>query len=433
MTTFFFGQRTWPFLLAGLLFFGGCRPKLDDTVPFPRPLGELNTAGARQLPGQTRTATEGVYTATDGADAFGREIAAKWSHLVRAPGDTTRYLSLFCEPEAAFFVLEGRQFGDSLVFEGVWRRLVNTQTGTVRLVILKNEGATALLAAGCCQVPKKRTITFRGSYTNGQQPRANPLTLTFERPLNPRPFQILAHRCGGRTSDLLPASENSVEMIRLAQRLGATGVEVDMRQTKDGIPVIYHDNQLNLRLTQKSGLIGPLENYTYGQLSSFVRLINGEQIPTLEQALETILTETTLETVWLDTKDIQDMALIRQIQQKYLAKAAARGRRLNIYFGLPSAAALAQFEALPNHQTVPSLCELDTADARRINARIWAPRWTLGNPVAETKAMQAQGRQVYIWTLDVPEFVRQFISTNTLDGILTNYAPVVAYYHYVQL
>ncbi|MEZ0607433.1 glycerophosphodiester phosphodiesterase [Fibrella sp. WM1] len=417
-------------LLAHLI---GCRPGLNDTVPFPKQLGEgLNTEGAKLLYTQTRKACEGVYTIADGSDAFGEELAAKWSHTVKAPGDTTHYMTLFCEPQAAFFILEGRQVGDSLVFEGFWRRLVNSETGTARFVVQKANGGSVLLDPTCCQTIPPGQVVFRGFYGFGEEPRRFPMSFASNRPLNPQPFQILAHRGGGRTSDLLPASENSAEIIRLAPRLGATGVEIDIRQTKDGVPILYHDNQLNLRLTQKNGLIGPIEEYTYKQLSSFVRLINGEKIPTLEEALTAVVYDTPLETVWLDTKDVRDMELVRQIQQTYQQRANALGRRLTIYIGLPSEETVAQFEQLPNHQQTVSLCELDTSIAKRINAKVWAPRWTLGNPIAETRAMQAQGRRVFIWTLDVPSFIEQFINDNTLDGILTNYAPVVAYYHYVK-
>lgn len=420
-------------LLGLLAYLIGCRPGLSEMVPFPVQLGEgLNTEGAKLLYRQTRKACEGVYTIADGSDAFGEELAAKWSYTVKGAGDTTHYMTLFCEPQAAFFILEGRQVGDSLVFEGFWRRLVNSETGTARFLVRKANGGSVLLNPDCCQSLSAGQVIFQGEYGLGQEERRFPMSFVLNRPLNDKPFQILAHRGGGRTSDLLPASENSVEIIRLSPRLGATGIEIDIRQTKDGVPILYHDNQLNLRLTQKNGLIGPIEDYTYRQLSSFVRLINGEKIPTLEEALTAVVNDTPLETVWLDTKDVRDMEMVRTIQQTYQQRAAALGRRLTIYIGLPSEETVAQFERLPNHQQTVSLCELDTSVAKRINAKVWAPRWTLGNPIAETQAMQAQGRRVFIWTLDVPSFIEQFINDNTLDGILTNYAPVVAYYHYVK-
>ncbi len=75
-------------------------------------------------------------------------------------------------------------------------------------------------------------------------------------------------------------------MIKKTPEFGSTGIEIDVRLTKDGVPVLYHDNTLNLRETQKSGLTGPIENYTYDQLSTFVRLVHGEKIPTLREALD---------------------------------------------------------------------------------------------------------------------------------------------------
>ncbi len=411
----------------------GCRTKYDTSVVIPQRLEQgLDMPGAKLLGSQTRKACEGVYAVSDGSAIFGSEIAAKWSYVVKNGTDTTYHLSLFCAPQATYFVLEGRQVADSLLFIGYWRRLVNADVGTARFVVQRSGGASALLAPNCCQALKPGEVVFKGRYGVAEEEQKYPLTLSFDRKLNPKPFQILAHRSGGRTSDLLPASENSVEIIRLAPSLGATGVEFDIRQTKDGVPILYHDDQLNLRLTQKSGLIGPVENYTYKQLSALVRLVNGEQIPTLEQALTAVIDDTPLETVWMDSKLIRDMPLIRAIHKKYLQKAAAQGRKVNIYIGLPTETTLNQFEALEDHLQAPSLCELDTSIAKRINAKVWAPRFTLGNPVEEARAMQAVGLKVFVWTLDVPDYIRQFIEVGALDGILTNYSAVVAHYHYVQ-
>ncbi|MBO0935692.1 glycerophosphodiester phosphodiesterase [Fibrella sp. HMF5335] len=434
MNVSFFRSLTL-FLLAGFVAYlgGGCRTKFDTAVVIPQNLkAGLDLPGAKLLFAQTRKACEGVYAVSDGSDVFGAEIAAKWSYTVKNKVDTTYHFSLFCEPQATYFVLEGRQVADSIIFLGYWRRLVNADVGTARFVVRRNGGARVLLAPDCCQALKPGDVVFKGMYGNGEENQKYPLTLSFNRPLNPKPFQIIAHRSGGRTSDLLPASENSVEIIRLAPELGATGVEFDIRQTKDGVPILYHDDQLNLRLTQKSGLIGPVENYTYKQLTSLVRLVNGEQIPTLEEALTAVIDDTPLQTVWMDSKLIRDMPLIREIHKKYIAKAAAQGRKVNIYIGLPTETTLNQFEALDDHLSAPSLCELDTSIARRINAKVWAPRFTLGNPVESAKVMQAAGLKVFVWTLDVPDFVRQFIDGGALDGILTNYSAIVAYYHYVQ-
>jgi glycerophosphoryl diester phosphodiesterase len=216
----------------------------------------------------------------------------------------------------------------------------------------------------------------------------------------------------------------------MASRFGATGIEIDVRYTKDGVPILYHDNSLNLRLIQKNGLDGDIEKYTYQQLQTFVRLINGERIPTLEEVLETVINNTTLSFVWLDTKYTGPMDKVQAIQQKFLQRAVQAGRQLQIVIGLPTQKAVDAYQALPNKNNTPVLCELDTAITRSLGARIWAPRWTLGPQTDEVLAMQAQGRTVYVWTLDEPKFIEQFISEGRFEGILSNYSPVVAYYHY---
>jgi glycerophosphoryl diester phosphodiesterase len=371
---------------------------------------------------------EGVYAVSDGSTRFGNQVALKWTYLLNGT-DTTHYLSIFSGVDATFFNLEGQPVGDSLVVAGYWRKLVNTETGLARFTLRTKRKGQLIPFKG--SLTDNDTLVLDGSFGDQTSPPSQKLTLTYQRPLNKKPFSIMAHRSGGRTSDLLPASENTIEIIKLASRLGATGIELDVRYTKDGVPVLYHDNTLNLRLIQKNGLEGPHESYTYQQLQTFVRLINGEKIPTLEEALETVINNTSLEFVWLDTKYIGPMDKVQAIQQKYRQRALALGRNIRIIIGLPSQEAVASYQALTNKENTPILCELDTAITRSLGARIWAPRWTLGPQTDEVEAMQAEGRTVFVWTLDEPKFIEEFINQGRFNGILSNYSPVVAYYHYV--
>ena len=185
-------------------------------------------------------------------------------------------------------------------------------------------------------------------------------------------------------------------------------------------------------IIQESGLVGPIEEYTYDQLQAVVRLIHGERIPTLQQALDAVVYRTSLRVVWLDSKPSISLKLLQQIQSEYLAKAAAIGRRLEIYIGLPSQEKVDEFLALPNHAQTPSLCELSPDIARQVNARVWAPRWTLGTQNDLVAQVQSEGRLAFVWTLDVPDYVAEFISTGRFDAILSNYPSIVAYYNYVR-
>lgn len=409
----------------GLLALSGCRYTYEAPVPY----NFADEPGSGSFTAPIRQAMEGVYTVSGGAESFGPQAVLKWTYIHNG-ADTTHYLSVFTGTDATYFNLEIDPKADSLVLSGYWRKLVNTEIGLVRLLVQTTHNGKLQAYRG--RLTAGDTLVLTGLYGSKQEALNKPLKLTYKRPLNKRPFAILAHRSGGRTSDLLPASENSVEIIKLASRLGATGIEIDVRYTKDGVPILYHDNTLNLRLIEKNGLTGPIEQYTYQQLSTFVRLINGEKIPTLEEALEIVINQTSLTFVWLDTKYIGPMDKVQAIQQKYRQKAMQAGRNLQIVIGLPTTDALASYKALPNKENTPILCELDTAITRNLDARIWAPRWTLGPQTAEVEAMKAEGRTVFVWTLDEPKFIEEFVNQSKFDGILSNYSPVVAYYHYTE-
>ena len=417
-------QQTYLLIGLVLVLFASCSK--DYLAPIPYKFSDAPGAGG--FKSSTRRAMDGVYTISNGSSQFGNQAALKWTYVLNG-ADTSYYLSIFTGTDAGYFNLEADQKTDSLVLRGYWRELVDADLGLARLRLrIKRNGVLQRYQG---DMETGDTLVLDGLYGDTEESLSNPLTFTYSRPLNPKPFAILAHRSGGRTSDLLPASENSTEIIKLASRLGATGIEIDVRFTKDGVPVLYHDDFLNLRLIQKNGLTGPIEHYTYQQLSSLVRLINGEKIPTLEEALETVLNNTPLDFVWLDTKYVRSMNRVQAIQQKYLQKAKQMGRNLNIVIGLPTTEAVDQYKALAVKDT-PVLCELDTAITRGLKANIWAPRWTLGPQTAEVEAMKADGRTVYVWTLDEPNFIREFVAQNQFDGILSNYSSVVAYYHYIE-
>jgi glycerophosphoryl diester phosphodiesterase len=414
--------------LLALICVLGCEKKYEAPVP-SLDWDLFDSPEAVPLTSKARQAAEGVYKVTEGAGAFGELVALKWSFVINNK-DTTYYLSAFCEKDVAYFIMEGRRVNQTLYFAGYWRKMINTGTGLVRLTVAADKGGKWL--SSNTPPTDRDSLIFSGVFGSNQDLPLNKITFQYQRPLNSKPFAVLAHRAGGRTADLLPASENSVEIVKLASRLGATGIEIDVRLTKDGVPILYHDKTLNLRLIQKNGLDGPIEEYTYQQLYTFVRLIHGERIPTLVEALDAALYNTGLSFVWLDTKYVGSLQVVRNIQQQYMQKAAAAGRKLDIVIGLPEAKAVDMYLALPDYASVPALCELDLETVRQTKAQIWAPRWTLGTQLADVAQMKAEGRKVFVWTLDVPQYIQQYQAEGDFDGILSNYPSIVAYYHYTQ-
>jgi glycerophosphoryl diester phosphodiesterase len=418
-------MKNFTWIVLALLC-AACRRNYDVTVP---DTGWAEFEAAQKLAAPALDRLQGVYTISSGADRFGSDAVLHLSYDAIGQ-DTTYYLSFFCQKDVTWFLLQGRRRDSVILLNGYWRRMSGTQTGPARLTIGAENGGRALLAGDPLTAG---SIVINGAIGDGGGPIDGAVQFRYARALPQRPLEIVVHRGGGQSADLLPASENSAEIIPYAARFGATGIEIDVRKTRDGVYILYHDETLNERLIVKNGMIGPIENYTYAQLNSLVRLIrNGEHIPTLRDALETVVRRTPLRFVWLDTKFNGPLDEIRAIQQEFQQRAFVLGKPLEILIGIPDREVLANFKALPGYQTVPSVVELDPADAEAVNARVWGPRWTLGLQNEQVAAMQAQGRRAFVWTLDQEQNIDLFLREGRFNGILTDYPTAVAYRNYVQ-
>lgn len=62
------------------------------------------------------------------------------------------------------------------------------------------------------------------------------------------------------------APENTMSAFNMAIQLNANGIELDLRRTKDGKIVIFHDNEID----KKSNKKGKISDYTYQELLNFV-------------------------------------------------------------------------------------------------------------------------------------------------------------------
>lgn len=407
-------------LLSSFLFIYSCNNEVEVITPVVDASGFLDQT--YPLPDNVKPIMEGVYEVTAGTDLLGDQIVVKWNR---------DRLSIFAKKNGGYLVLESGYLDSVIFFFGYWRYSTNLETGAATFYIPADEGGSNILS----NTPDS-TIKFVGEYGVGNELAANPLTLKYKRPFSQKVkqsnFNILAHRGGGRNSDYLGVSENSIEMISIAERFGTTGIEIDARLSKDGVPFIYHDGDINLRLCQKSLIWGNIEDFTWAQLRTLITLRNGERIPSLREALEFTLEETNIKTVWLDTKDVDvipaSIALLTEINER----ALLMGRDLKIYLGIPADDIYEGFLAQPNYQDVPSLCELSIDQVREANSMIWAPRWTQGTQSSTVHQMQSEGRKVFTWTLDDENYIEQFINEGQFDGILTNYPTIVSYFHYIQ-
>ncbi|HKQ05781.1 MAG TPA: glycerophosphodiester phosphodiesterase family protein [Blastocatellia bacterium] len=104
-------------------------------------------------------------------------------------------------------------------------------------------------------------------------------------PAPPRPL-IIAHRGGA-----LESTENTIAAFQRAFRIGADGIETDIRLTRDGMVVVYHDDYFGrvegLPQAQRTRLVSDM---TYGELTAQTLIPVGEdtggrRVPTLSDLL----------------------------------------------------------------------------------------------------------------------------------------------------
>ncbi|MEW6130394.1 MAG: glycerophosphodiester phosphodiesterase [Acidobacteriota bacterium] len=102
---------------------------------------------------------------------------------------------------------------------------------------------------------------------------------------------IIAHRGGARES-----TENTIEAFQRAARIGADGIETDLRLTRDGVVVIYHDEIFGrVEGLPKPQQTRPVADMTYPELRASPLTPVGDDagnrhVPTLEDVLAKIKT-----------------------------------------------------------------------------------------------------------------------------------------------
>ena len=117
--------------------------------------------------------------------------------------------------------------------------------------------------------------------------------------------QLIAHRGYWNTPN--PTAKNSVEALKNAQKIKVYGSEFDVHQTKDGVLVINHDNDIN-------GVV--IADTNFEDLKN-QKLSNGEAIPTLKDYLITGSKDQNLKLI-VEIKPTQSKELDEKIAQSTL-------------------------------------------------------------------------------------------------------------------
>ncbi|MER5428724.1 glycerophosphodiester phosphodiesterase [Streptomyces sp. NPDC002588] len=199
--------------------------------------------------------------------------------------------------------------------------------------------------------------------------------------------------------------ENTLDSLRSALALGADAVEFDVRLTKDGVPVLLHDETLK-RLWE---LDRPLRSLSAAE----VRGLTAGGVPTLAEAL----TATEGSRVMVDLPGIRDVRAARRVVD-VVREAGAADRA---YYCAGAAEMLAVRAADPSAEI--ALTRTSLAPPRPALLEVVKPRWLNYRFSLVDRDLAARVRHdgflLSVWTPDTRRSMRRLIGLG-VDSITTN-------------
>ncbi|MFI1701259.1 glycerophosphodiester phosphodiesterase [Streptomyces bobili] len=210
----------------------------------------------------------------------------------------------------------------------------------------------------------------------------------------------VAHR-----GDPYRVRENTLDSLRSALDQGADAVEIDVRLTRDGVPVLLHDETLK-RLW---GRDRPLLSLSAAE----VRGLTEGGVPTLAEALAA----TEGSRVMLDLPGTREVRTARRVVDA-VREAGAADR---VYYCADATAMLAVRAADPSAEIAMTWTTL--APPRPVLLAAVGPRWLNYRFSLVDRDLAArvhrEGRLLSVWTPDTRRSMRRLIDVG-VDSITTN-------------
>lgn len=217
---------------------------------------------------------------------------------------------------------------------------------------------------------------------------------------------VIGHR--GASAD---APENSLAAFSMAAEQGADGIELDVRLSADGWPVVVHDEAVD-RITNGSGYVSDL---TVKQLQA-LEDEEGQPVPTLDQVFETfgptlLYNVEVKEKGWVDrglTAAVADRIESHQLENRVLVSSfnPITIRRARKHLSHQTYVALIRVSELARYTYLLTEAQADHPHFSLVDKQYmhWASK---------------KGYRVHVWTVDDPtEAVR--LANLGVHGIITN-------------
>jgi glycerophosphoryl diester phosphodiesterase len=287
-------------------------------------------------------------------------------------------------------------------------------------------------------VPDLKTTVITGFWGKGDEEPNAPLSASFGAPLRSDsvdglPVFLSGGHHGASTIQDYGVSENSIPAMRMTELLGAQFAEVDTRRTKDGAVVLMHDDELSPRLVQGRFCKGYVSDLTLAELRANCRLENGEEIPTLTEALTIAFDKTRLLGIWLDAKTSEVLApeipIAAEFTRMGVARRAAGGLPFVVVNGMFEEELVSTYVGLMHPEGTACLVEYDPDAALNAGCEYWAPRFTLGPQADVVATAQANGLRVIYWTVNGTNVIDKFLTVGQPNGMISD-TPGLVYYKY---
>lgn len=230
--------------------------------------------------------------------------------------------------------------------------------------------------------------------------------------------RITAHR---GASALAP--ENTLPAILAAIEAEADFVEIDVRETADGIPVLCHDASL-LRTAKKDGY---LQDYTYAELSSldfggrFADPCQKVPIPTLAQALEACRGRIRMN---IELKSGEGL------EEAVLALIEAYNMEEQVVISSVSLSCLEKIKEkkpdIPTGYIASSPC-LELLQEETVDFFSVSAVWVTADFIRQAHRL---GKEVHIWTVDTPQALLNAKALGA-DNVITD-CPTLAWSLFAQ-
>jgi glycerophosphoryl diester phosphodiesterase len=386
------------------------------------PQPDINIGNVDTVANTKMKKMEGIYSG-GGSTGLGTNFVCKVS----------RYrVSFFSNQGGIFMILKyGLDPTDgSLKFSGFWRFSETPVQGLISFTVPKLQ-ADIFLATGDIS-----SLALDGSYQD-ENGKAQPMSLTFSKNFSAyastAPFEIYSHH-GVQTTSNPPFAQNSLNGVYNDEDYGVNGLEVDVQLTYDTVPIMMHDGNIDIRLTQKSALSGDYNQYKFEFLENYIRLVDGQKIPSLAQELTAFIDSTTMTYMWLDIKG--DEGIFQALEPIILnaqAHAKAVGRNVVIYADMPSNEVISEFQSYPPYGSNPELltmCELTYQDVVETGSTRWGPRYSRGLLLSDVQTAHQAGIKVISWTLNDKGLIKSYIQDGQFDGFISDYPAYVVYDFY---